>query len=243
MKYLYTIYVVLVFVLTFFIQLPFFIIFTRLPKAKAGKLIHRLFLLWCHIFFFLIAITIRIRGRKNIVKGRRYVVVANHQSYLDTPMIYVTLPFFVKTLAREDFGRIPLFGILYKYCTIPVDRSSAASKQQSFQKTIDTIVHDQQDVFIFPEGSFNDTDLLLKPFYSGAFRIAKATGSDILPVIFPDTGKRWNQKGFWEWSPGISRAFILEPITAEEMAEMDIPSLKERVYQDMQVALAAATND
>lgn len=242
MKYVYTVYVVSIFIITFFIQLPFFLLFTLFPKKKSGWWIHRLFKTWSKVFFFFAGIVLRVRGKEHIRKGRRYVVVANHQSFLDTPMIYVALPFFVKPLARSDYGKIPIFGFIYRYCTIPVDRSSLSSKKESFQRMLQTIRHENQDIFVFPEGSFNETDLILKPFYDGAFKIAKETGADILPMIFPDTAKRWSYKGFFEWSSGICRAIILPAITAGEIEKMDIAALKERTHQEMQLALVAAAD-
>lgn len=242
MKYVYTLYVVLIFVITFIIQLPFFLLFILFPKKKSGWWIHKLLRIWSKVFFFFAAIVLRVQGLEHIQKGQRYVVVANHQSFLDTPMIYVTLPFFVKPLARSDYGKIPIFGFIYRYCTIPVDRSSLASKKESFRRMLQAIRHEKQDIFVFPEGSFNETELILKPFYDGAFKIAKESGADLLPIVFPDTAKRWSHKGFFEWSPGICRAIILPPLTASEIEKMDIAAIKEQTFQSMQLALVTAAD-
>lgn len=236
-SYIYTLYVLFLFAVTFFIQLPFFFIFSLFPKKNRYRLIFGLFKIWAHLFFFLIGITIRITGREKISKHLKCVVVANHHSFLDTPMIYAALPFFVKPLARSDFGKIPLFGYLYRTAAISVNRDSIASKKESFQKMLSAIREDGTNIFIFPEGSFNETDRILKPFYDGAFRIAKETGQPIVPVLFPDTIKRWHYSSFWSWRPGICRAYILDPIPADMIRQMDIQQLKEHVFHEMEMQL------
>lgn len=236
-SYIYTLYVLTVFVVTFFIQLPLFFIFSLFSGKIRYRLIFVLFKIWGHLFFFLIGITIRITGKEKISKNTKCVVVANHHSFLDTPMIYAALPFFVKPLARSDYGKIPLFGYLYRIAAIPVNRDSISSKKESFQKMLSAIREDGTNIFIFPEGSFNETDSILKPFFDGAFRIAKASGQPIVPVLFPDTIKRWHYSSFWSWRPGISRAYILDPIPAEVVARLEIKQLKELVYREMEMHL------
>ena len=185
------------------------------------------------MFFILIGFIIRIYGKENARRDGKYVVVANHYSYLDSPMIFRVLPFFVKPLASADYAKIPIFGYLYKKVTIMVDRSSFASKRDSFFQMVATIHKEKTNVFVFPEGSFNQTEDILKPFFDGAFKIAKETETAMLPIVFPDTIKRWHYASFWNWTPGICRAYILPEITIEEVRDKSVKELKEKVYQQM----------
>lgn len=235
---LYVVYVTLVFAISFIVFMPFFVLFSFCHERLRNNLYFYLIKIWSRVIFIFFGFTVRITGKNNIDKTQKYVVVANHYSYLDSPMIFRTLPFFAKPLAREDYGKIPLFGYLYRRVTIPVARESISSKKKSFQKLIQTVNDENTSVFIFPEGSFNQTDQILKPFFDGAFRIAKETNTPILPILFPDTIKRWHFSSFWKWTPGISRAIILPPIDVDTISTMDHKELKELVYNQMLIKLS-----
>lgn len=163
-------------------------------------------------------------------KKQRYVVIANHISYLDTAVLFSTVPFFVRPLAKSSLANIPLFGYLYRQIAILVDRESHKSKQQSIKK-LRHIIEKESSIFIFPEGTFNETEQPLKSFYDGAFRIAIASGYPILPVLFLDTINRWHYSAFWKWSPGINRAIIMPPININDFKNSK--ALKEKAYQLM----------
>lgn len=164
------------------------------------------------------------------------MVVANHISYLDTAMIFTTIPFMVKPLAKKDLIKIPLFGFLYKQMAILVDRTNDVSRRKSIHLLKKTLKRDSS-IFIFPEGSFNETGKPLKQFYDGAFRIALQTNTPILPVIFPDTVDRFHYSSFWKWSMGKNRAVFLKAIEVDQYEMKDLSDLKERVYQEMEKQL------
>jgi len=237
-QYIYTTYALIVFILTFIIQFPFFIFFS-LWGEKGVKPLNILLRCWSKVFFFYILITTRTYGLENIEKNKKYIIVANHSSFLDTPMIFATIPLMVKPLARADFGKIPLFGYIYRKMTIPVDRSSTISKKKSYEQMVETVIKEKSLIFIFPEGSFNETEADLKKFYNGAFNLAKDTQTEILPVLFPDTVKRWHYSSFWAWSSGICRTFVLEPISINTINSMSVEELNKHTYNIMDQALKA----
>lgn len=232
-RYPYTIFVLLIFLVTLIIALPLFLLCILFPVSIRAKALHAFFKIWSYLFFTLIGNSIKIIGKSKINPKKRYVVVANHQSFLDIPMIFATLPFYVKPLARSDYGKIPFFGFIYRNATVPVDRSSLSSKRDSYKKMLEVMEKEHTNIFIFPEGSFNESKVILKPFFDGAFRIAKETETEILPLIFPDTCKRWHYSSFWAWSPGISRSFVLDPIPIESIKNLSIKEINNLVFEKM----------
>lgn len=168
-------------------------------------------------------------------------MVANHISYIDTPLIFRTIPFFVRPLAKAELAKIPLFGFLYRQMAVLVDRSDSASKYKSIH-SLRRALQREGSIFIFPEGTFNETGEPLKFFYDGAFRLALRTGTPILPVIFPDADKRWHYSSFWKWSPGINRAIFLPEVPVTGFATDDVAGLKQKVFDLMWAAKAAATH-
>ncbi len=236
MRYLYSIYCIITFVVLFLLFLPFFVCFSFL-REKGRKASWRLVRVWGFIWLFLIAIPVKViysAGKPD--SGKNYIVVANHISYLDTAMIFRAIDFYAKPLAKAELAKIPLFGFLYKQIAVLVQRDNKTSKNKSIHQLKKHLEH-SGSIFIFPEGAFNETEDLLMSFYDGAFRIAKETNTPILPVLFPDTKKRLHYRSIFSFSPGISRAVFLREIHMEDMAGLDVAQLKEQVRNIMLNAL------
>jgi 1-acyl-sn-glycerol-3-phosphate acyltransferase len=92
-------------------------------------------------------------------------------------------------------------------------------------------------VFIFPEGTFNETRRPLANFYDGAFRIAIETGTPLQPILFPDTYDRMHYSTLFSLRPGPTRAIFLPEIDVQGLTTADLPQLKSRVYQLMEEGL------
>ncbi len=232
MRYFYAIYAVITFVLLFLIFFPLFIILSFF-KAWGRKAIWRIIQIWSYIWFFLIAMPVRREYIQRPDKKKQYIVVGNHWSYLDTAMIFRAIPFYARPLAKFELTKIPLFGFLYKTMAVVVDRSNPESRIKSLHLLKHTIEVEKTSIFIFPEGTFNETTEPLKSFYDGAFRMAIQTQTPILPILFPDTKKRWHYSSFWAWSAGISRAVFLPEIDVTGYTTEDLPALRDKVQEIM----------
>jgi len=88
-------------------------------------------------------------------------------------------------------------------------------------------------ITVFPEGTFNETEMPMKEFYDGAFRLAINSQTPILPLLFPDTVKRWHYSAWWKMWPGRNRAVFLHPVYVNGMTLENLPELKEKVRQMM----------
>lgn len=162
------------------------------------------------------------------------VVVLNHQSYLDSIVIFPAVPGYFRPLGKKEIGEIPIFGFIYRQITLLVDRSSAHSRARSMKLMIRTL-RTECHVAIFPEGTFNETqETPMLPFYDGAFRLAIEAQSPILPILMPDTAKRWSGVKLWKMSPGRNRILYLPLVPTVGLYEKDLPQLREKV-RDMMV--------
>ena len=101
------------------------------------------------------------------------------------------------------------------------------------------VLKNECNIAVFPEGTFNETGQPLKNFYDGAFRLAINTQTPILPIIFPDTVKRWHYSTVIGLKPGKNRVIYLEPVSAAGMTMEDLPALKEAVHKQMEAAMIA----
>lgn len=232
MRYLYALYAVLTFVVFFLLFFPLFLLLGTIFPKKHSYIWYSV-RAWSYIWMFLIGMPIKIRFSKPLNEKENFIIVANHSSFLDTPMLFRTMPFPTLPLATIGFAKIPIFGYLYKKGAILVDRKSAESRKASVEKLVHAL-HEGKNIFIFPEGGINESENLLNKFYDGAFRLSVQTGKPILPVLFPDSRKRWTPGSFWTWKPGPCRTEFLAPILPHEK---NIESLKEEVFEKMEKRL------
>ncbi len=203
-------------------------------NIAARRTIYKIIRYWAKAWLWLTGLSLEIIGQKP--PGKRYIIVANHISYLDTVVVFSGLPGYFRALGKKEFSKIPVMGFLYKQIVIMVDRSSKFSRAKSM-RLMWRVLKKESDILIFPEGTFNETGKPLKEFYDGAFRLAITTQTHIFPIIFPDTVDRWHYSVWWKIWPGRNRAVYLEPVEVTGMTMEDLPALKQQVYNAMETAL------
>lgn len=230
MKYLYVVYAILTFLLFFLGLLPLFFIFS-LFAAWGRKVIWRLVQFWSYSWFFLLGFRTRKIYEAPLDSKEQYIVVVNHISYIDVPIIFRAIPFFVRPLAKFELGKIPLFGFLYKQLAVTIDRANGKSKLEGIRQ-LKTTLEEGSSILIFPEGTFNETEEALKSFYDGAFRIALETQTPVLPVVFLDALERWHYNSFWSLRPGRNRVVFLPKVEVASYGT-DIKRLSEDVHRMM----------
>ena len=218
------------------ISLPFIVIFSLFGERKGKDLVYVTCKVWSSFWYCLIFI----RHKKIYLAphhyAQQYIFVANHKTYLDIPQVMMAMRQSVRILGRHDLAKIPVFGIVYRAAVILVDRSNNRNKSKCLfmmKKALER----GSSIFIFPEGSFNETDKTLKTFYDGAFSLSMKTGIPIKPIIFPDTIKRLHYKSVFSFTPGISRSVYLEEIKPDEFLPNDIKSYRQKVFEQMWNAL------
>ena len=162
--------------------IPIFLIF----GGKAHPVYFVGYKVWARLWFLLAFIDFRRKGMNHRNSALPAVIAANHSCHLDLLNGAAVSPIRVKALAKIELRKIPVLGLLFKTASVFVDRSSPKSREASFQALQRTI--DQgYSLFMFPEGSRNRSDKLLRPFYDGAFRLAVAANRPILPLVFTGT--------------------------------------------------------
>jgi len=87
---------------------------------------------WMRIWLPLIGCSIKIKGRENFAKGEVYIVTCNHNALLDVPLSCPFIPGPNKTIAKDSFTKVPLFGWFYAKGAVLVNRKNDASRRKSF---------------------------------------------------------------------------------------------------------------
>lgn len=235
-QWIYCLYALALFIALMFVVVPFVIGALFFGRISGGNFIYNVLKVWGRIWFALIGIRpMNIYEAPHNPAGQ-YIFVANHCSYMDIPPIVVSINQPVRVLAKYELSKIPVFGFIYKSAAILVDRSDAAHRAQSLAEMRSFLQH-HVSIFIFPEGTFNESHAPLLPFFDGAFKIAIETSTSIKPILFVDTLERLHYKSLFSLTPGQCRVVYLDEVGVEGLTLADVPALKNRVYQLMEDGL------
>ena len=231
-RLIYCLYALLLFIVGMLCVLPPVAVFSLQGVKKGANRIYKVCRWWDSAWLFLVGIRSRRIAAEIVDPSRSYVFVSNHISYLDIPMILqaVTRDSF-RILGKMELSRVPLFGYIYSRAVVMVDRRSFRDRSRSV-RDLKTILADELSVFIFPEGTFNETGRPLKDFYDGAFRIAIEMQTPVQPMLFLDTYDRMNYATIFSLCPGRSRAVFLPTVEVEGIE--DVEQLKARVFAVME---------
>ncbi|OQP57815.1 acyl-phosphate glycerol 3-phosphate acyltransferase [Niastella vici] len=236
LRVFYCCYALLLFFLCMLLVIPPVVVASFFGKVRGGNFIYRLCGYWASVWFFLIGIRHRNLYEQPHDKNKQYIFVANHISYLDAPVIVKALHQKVRALGKVEVSKVPLFGFIYRNAVVTVDRSSAAARANSV-RILKSVIRKGISIFIFPEGTFNETGKPLKELYDGAFRIAIETQTPIKPILFLDTWHRMHYSTVWSLNPGRSRTVFLPEIPVNALTGKDVGALKEQVRRVMEEKL------
>jgi 1-acyl-sn-glycerol-3-phosphate acyltransferase len=121
------------------------------------------------------------------VPDRAVIYMSNHQSHLDIPMLYATLPSpTIRMLAKTELFRIPLWGTGLRAAEfVEVDRQNHASAVRSIDHAA-RLLRDGVSIYLAPEGT-RSRDGRIAKLKKGGFHLAIGTGAPIVPVAIRGT--------------------------------------------------------
>ncbi len=139
--------------------------------------------LWARVCLFGLGCRVQVEGREHLDENQRFVIMVNHQSMLDIPVLLAVLPgaLEVSFMAKKSLFDRPFLGpAMAAMGFIPVDRGNRSTAPATFARTLEQ-TRTGRSVLIFPEETFSPDGTLL-PFKRGGFLIAVKTGLAILPI-------------------------------------------------------------
>jgi 1-acyl-sn-glycerol-3-phosphate acyltransferase len=123
---------------------------------------------------------VRVRGLERLPDGAA-VVVANHTSYLDGPLLYALLPPRFAFVIKREMAREPFGFLLGRIGSHFVERRARQAGAGDARRVARSAAAGQSLVF-FPEGTFGARVGLWR-FHAGAFVIAARAGVPVVPVV------------------------------------------------------------
>jgi len=182
---------------------------TRLGVAMARTV-------WAPVILWLAGIKLTVKALEHIPAGKQsYIVVANHQSVIDIPILFYVLPFNVYFVAKKEIAKVPFIGwYMYMMGMIFIDRGS---REKALLSMINAgrLIREGKSVMTFPEGT-RSLDEKIGVFKAGTFVMAEKAGVEILPVKITGAGKIW-PSGSFTIKGGPVTVSIGAPISTAEL--------------------------
>lgn len=196
---------------------------------KRGHAAHWCARAWSWLILATTGVDVRVIGLERVNNGDTYVFIANHQSIYDIPVIFASLPFQLRIIAKESLGRVPFLGWhLIRAGHLLVDRSNP--DRSGILSRWRYLVADRISLIIFPEGT-RSADGQVGRFKAGSFLLALEAGLTIVPVTLMGTIDVM-KKGRLTTSPAQVTVHVHEPIPTsriESPTAMDARELAAKI--------------
>jgi len=165
---------------------------------------------WARLIAWLTPMRVVIDGAEHIDRERGYVLVANHVSQYDIPLIYGFSGLDLRWVMKAEIGKLPFIA---QGCRalghIFIDRRDPEQARAAINNAVAGLPTGT-GVLFFPEGT-RSRDGRLMQFRKGAFRVAADRGLPILPVTVIGT-RELLPPGSIRIRPGTVRLVLHPPI-------------------------------
>ena len=229
MKYLISIFLLIINLVYFLMVVGFTLFLTLFMSVKrVDPLLEKLF----RFVFYLNFSPVTIENQASLDKNKPYIYMPNHVSFFDVFFLQFISVGFMRGIEKETHFHWPLYGYFVKKMgNIPIKQNSVQGSLQSFKKA-KAFLDAGNSITLFPEGHRN-LDGKLQAFKRLPFLLAKEAGVDIVPVGLSGMHRLMSASS-WIIRPTHIKAKIGKVITAEEVAQMDVNELLDRVKKEIE---------
>ena len=185
-------------------------IVVALLSSSSSILIEKIIQVWARSLVRIAGIRLRVENTHLLDPNQRYILVANHYSYLDIPVIFAAIPQPIRFMAKASLFKIPIFGwAIDRAGFIPIDRKNRRTAVKSFDLAVERI-RKGNTIVIFPEEG-RSRERKMRPFQRGAFLLALKSELPIVPIAVDGTFEVFPARR-WSLKPGPVTVTVTEPI-------------------------------
>ncbi|MGH9483277.1 MAG: lysophospholipid acyltransferase family protein [Terriglobales bacterium] len=198
---------------------------------RGGRRQHAIARAWARRLLRTASVRTTVEGAENLVQGSPSVMVCNHLSYMDVPVLFAALPLQFRILARQGLFRIPfLGGHLRRSQHLAVDQSNPRASMRSLQQAAAAVAAGLP-LFVFPEAgrSFSGE---LQEFVPGAFYIAIQAQVPVVPMVLVGTFEILPPTTA-HLRPGSVELVICPAVATAGLTRADAAALAQRVREQM----------
>ena len=206
---------------------------------STSPLIDRVIRLWARALVRGAGIELHTENLDRLDPQKRYILVANHYSWIDIPCILAGIdsqP--IRFMAKISLFKIPIFGwALGRAGFIPIDRQNRRTAVKSFDLAADRI-RKGNTIVVFPEEG-RSRHREMRPFQRGAFLLAIKSQKTIVPMALDSTFDIWPVGSFWHIKPGRVTLRVGTPIETAKLTVRDKERLLNESRDQVQAMLFA----
>lgn len=156
-------------------------------------------------------IEVRAHGLDEVDWSKPYVVMANHQSYLDVLALYTALPRCFGIVAKKTLFAVPFFGgVMRALGCVPVDRGKHAEAIRAMADAAAIVRKAGTTIAVFPEGTRGKGDRVGK-LKKGPFHLIELAQVQTLPVGIRGTAALMPRQNTGI-RPGIVEVHVGQPV-------------------------------
>ncbi|MGD9903208.1 MAG: lysophospholipid acyltransferase family protein [Vicinamibacterales bacterium] len=194
-----------------------------------GHFAHSCARAWSWLILVTTGVRVEVRGLEHLTPGATYVFVANHQSIYDIPVLFASLPYQLRIIAKASLGRFPFLGWhLRRTGHMLVDRQRP--DRAGIFAWARSLPDRRLSLIVFPEGT-RSRDGHVGTFKAGSLFPAVQAGLPIVPLSVVGS-RHVMRKGELTTRPGDVLLVVHPPVattaTAEPTAE-DMRALAARI--------------
>lgn len=162
---------------------------------------------WCRMILEVSGVKVQVKGEENIIHDSSFVLMSNHQSAFDIPVLGAMIPATVRYMSKKENFKIPFLGGAMKRAGIvSIDRQRRSSAFSSIKEAIKILQNNKFGVIGFPEGT-RTLDGEVKRFKKGLFMMAIDGRLPIIPVSISGAFAILKKESF-HIKPGIIKLTI-----------------------------------
>lgn len=221
-------------ILTLFVAALYIPAGTFRPESRFARGVER-FWVWT----ILRASNVRLSadGLEHVRPGESYIVMANHRSMYDIPVVHYLLGAGrdLRWIGKEELLDVPVFGWAFRASRhVAIDRQHRERGIAALERAAAESAEGVSFV-VMPEGT-RSRDGRLLPFKKGGFHLAIDTGLPILPTAIMGSGKMM-PKGTWWILPGSIEVIVRPPVETRGLGKDAVKELRDRVRGIIREAL------
>lgn len=187
---------------------------------------------WCRLIAATAGMRVTVVGLEHLPEsGSPVVYMANHQSYMDIPVLFGFLPVQFRIIAKESLFKVPFMGWhLTRAGNIPINRSNRREAMRSIASAAERI-REGTSVVVFPEGT-RSRHGALQAFKAGSFKLAVTAGVPIVPLTIIGTCRVLERDSLLMY-PGKVELHVHPAIPTAGVRSSEIEALSDKVWAEM----------
>ena len=191
---------------------------------RRGHFAHNCARAWSWLILATTGVDVTVKGLERIVPGKTYVFVANHQSIYDIPVLFWSIPFQLRIIAKESLGNFPMLGPhLKRTGHMLVDRSKP--DRAGIFGWASRLTSNGLSLIVFPEGT-RSRDGHMSKFKGGSIMLAMQAGLPIVPISVVGS-RHVMKKGELTTRPGHVTLIVHDPIETAAIAAPSVEQVRE----------------